>query len=179
MAACNSEAVAPTMYKDRNQWFCSKKPFGLLWLKGWKPPLFPQRRIMRFLVILYIILGCSGRILNNLVWKPQERSLKPRRFGVPPVGEIQNETQQVELKERWHEVTWLNYEQVTFCCDSGNLFIGIVTCPNRAKAWSCRMWFVLWLDGVFEHVTWKTWVHFRLQATNLGFVTSSTLLRRA
>lgn len=43
------------------------------------------------------------------------------RFGVPPIGEIQNETQQVELKERKHEVTWLNYKTVTFCCDSENL----------------------------------------------------------
>lgn len=189
-AARNSEAVAWMRCRDLNQWFCSKKPFGLLWLKGWKPPLFPQMRAIGFLVILLLILSCSGRRLYNLVWKLHEimcfwvlymtRSWNQGlvRFGVPPIGEIQNETQQVELKEKKHEVTWLNYEQVTFCCDSENLLQSVEWfCVPTVKAWSCRVWFILWLNDVFKHVTRATYVHFRLQATNPVFVTSSMLLR--
>lgn len=123
-----------------------QEPFGLPWLKGWKPPQFPQMRTIGSLVDLIFILSCSRRSLYNLSWKPHEimrfwvlcatQSWSPGLvgFGVPPVGEIQTETQQVELKERKREVTWLNYETVTFCCDSEfPSSSGIVMRPNSER----------------------------------------------
>lgn len=121
------------------------EPFGLPWLNAWKPPQLPQMRAMGSLVHLILILSCS-RSLYHLLWKPHEImwvwvlcttqswSSGLVRFGVPAVGKIQTETQQVELKERKHEVTWLNYETVTFCCDSEfTSSSGIVMCPNSER----------------------------------------------
>lgn len=136
-ASCSSEAVSTSKPVVLQQ-----EPFGLPWLKGWEPPQFPQMRATGSLVHLFLILSGS-RSLYNFLWKPGELmwvwvlcttpSCSPGlvRFGVPPVGKIQTETQRVELKERKHEVTWLSYETVTFCCGSEfTLSSGIVLCPN-------------------------------------------------
>lgn len=51
-------------------------------------------------------------------------------------------------------------------------------CVPTVREWSCRVWFILWLSHVFKHMTQATYVHFRLQATNLVFVMSSMLLNQ-
>lgn len=88
-----------------------QEPFGLPWLKGSKPPLFTQMRAIGFLVILLLILNCSRRSLDILVWKPHEimrfwvlyrtQSWSPGlvRFGLPSVGEIQLKLSRRNSKE--------------------------------------------------------------------------------
>lgn len=137
LAACSSVDIQTSGSAARTFWPFLTERMG--------PSSAPQMRATGSLVDLILILSCSRRSLYNFLWKPCEfnvdlsvvyntnTKLKSTTSAVWSAASRQNsnETQHVEPKERKHEVSWLNYETVTFCCDSEfTSSSGIVMCPN-------------------------------------------------